>query len=570
MIAVREIMNITYTKTITLMMALANKIINELNFVETINSNVTWDNSHWGISPGQLAKALVLSTFTDMRIPLTHIQDRLSDVDLRYLIGQEAMEHDINAFNVGRALERIGEANVDLQYQALAIKALSMYDIPTERIHSDTTTISFHGEYDIEKMNLTKEEKEEVLKITQGYNKDGRAGDCQILIGQMVGNHGIPISAKAMDGATSDIDWNKQALDVYDRLKTELGYCIYVADCKLVTEELVERMNNPSNKVSFVSRCPANFNNLLLKRVTRRAYLEDGWEELGQLGNEKRASSYRGVSLTESVFGTPMRLLVLESSALIEKAEISLVKAKEKLDPLIKTLEKKDFVCHADAEKECSRFIDKKELKLFSCKLEILTDIKEKWPPGRRGSLTKPVITKSYRIKVTNVEYDEVKRNEYMQQESTFVLISNISSDEKSDTELLKTYKGQHTVETSFRMLKNPSLASIIYLKNPKRVEALTMLLNFSLLIRAIIQYRMRDGLKKHIEKNPDEVIYAGWAGRLLKNPTFKLLYEHSINCKYKHIAFNDYEFIWPNVEIKELVLPLLMLMGLTPATIMQ
>ena len=143
MIQVKEKMNTSYVKTITLVVALANKIMKELDFEEIINTNITWDKAHWGISPGKLAKALVLSTFTDMRIPLTHIQYRLSDMDLRYLIGEEAMEHSINALNVGRALERIGESDVNRPYETLAIAALQKYNIPTERIHSDTATISF-------------------------------------------------------------------------------------------------------------------------------------------------------------------------------------------------------------------------------------------------------------------------------------------------------------------------------------------------------------------------------------------------------------------------------------------
>ena len=54
-----------------LVMAIADKVIRELRFVEVINESVSWDRSHWNISPGGLAKMLVLSTFTDIRVPLT-------------------------------------------------------------------------------------------------------------------------------------------------------------------------------------------------------------------------------------------------------------------------------------------------------------------------------------------------------------------------------------------------------------------------------------------------------------------------------------------------------------------
>jgi len=571
MIQVNETMNTSYVKAISLVVALANKIIDELDFEEVINKNITWDRDHWGISPGKLAKTLVLSTFTDMRIPLTHIQDRLSEMDLRYLIGEEAMEHNINAFNMGRALERIGAADVNKPYETMVLSAMYKYDITTKRIHNDTTTISFHGVYDIEKMNLTEKERAEVLQIEKGYNKDGRAGDCQIVMGQMVGEHGIPLVSRALNGATSDTDWNKQALDYFDKLRNEgFGDCIYVADSKLVNQELVERMNNPESRIAFLSRCPANFDNRLTRKMVGRAYATNKWTEIGELSKSKKASRYCGISFIENVYGIPMRLLVLESSTLHAKAEQSLERAKDNLSKLVKALEKKEFACRADAEKEYSSFIKMKELRLFSIKAEIIHLTKEKWPPGRRGASTKPILTETYRIKATDIAFDEEKRKELIQNESTFVLISNVTDDTTTDGELLKLYKGQHVVETSFRHLKDPSLASVIYLKNPKRIEALTMLLNFSLLIRAIIQYRMRSGLKKHLAEKPDVPIYAGWAGRPLVAPTYKLFYEHSINCRYEHVQRGEYRFVWPNIEIKELILPLLELMELTPTSILQ
>lgn len=74
------------------------------------------------------------------------------------------------------------------------------------------------------------------------------------------------------------------------------------------------------------------------------------------------------------------------------------------------------------------------------------------------------------------------------------VLISNVGEEVSGKRELLQTYKGQQVVEISFRELKSPSMASVIYLKNPERIQTLSMLLSFALLVRAIIQYRMRRG----------------------------------------------------------------------------
>ena len=570
MIELKETYQVMRHKTITLVIALANKIINELNFVEIINRSVNWDANHWFLSPGQLAKALVLSTFTDMRSPLTHLQERLSAIDLSYLLGCEPDEHSVNAFNVGRTLDRIGDSDYSRSYETMTLTALQKYNIPTERIHADTTTVSFYGEYDISTMKLTPEEKQELLRIEQGYNKDGRPNSHQVLVGQLVNETGIPLVNSTMDGSTSDVEWNRQALDYFERLKQH-GFKegLYVADSKLVTSALVTRMNSAANRVSFVSRCPANFANKLEHRTIERAYVANNWESLGQLGSGKKASSYRGISFTDHICGSQMRLLVLESSSLVAQTNQLLEKEEAKLAPLIQELEKKEFACQADAEKEYIRFKKLKNLQLFEFTEAIEKHTHEKWPRGRRSASTRPTVTETYRIQIEQITHNEEACRKFISNKSCFVLISNVTDETITNSELLGIYKGQHVVENSFRHLKGPNLASAIFLKNPKRVEALMMLLTFALLIRAIIQHRMRDGLKKHQEES-DEIIFAGWAGKPLERPTFKLLYEHSINCYFERESFCEYTFQWPDVQTKELVVPLLKLMGLTVAELLQ
>ena len=131
-----------------------------------------------------------------------------------------------------------------------------------------------------------------------------------------------------------------------------------------------------------------------------------------------------------------------------------------------------------------------------------------------------------------------------------------------SSEELLKTYKGQHVVENSFRQLKSPQLASVIYLQNPYRIKGLSVLLHISLLIRALIQFRLREGLRIHKEERSNESINAGWSGRPLENPTFKLLYEHTVNCRFESCIPAEYTFSWPSEKTKNKVLPLLTLLG--------
>jgi transposase len=555
----------TRTKIIHLVMALGNKILKEIGFVEKINESVVWDKYHCGISPGDLLKVLVLSTFTDIRTVLTRIQSRFEQVDLSFLIGEASTEHDINSFNLGRALERVGKADCNGIYETLALTAVQQNNIPLKRFHSDTTTISFYGEYDIDKesLDLTESEKAELLEIERGYNKDGRPGSNQVIVGQIVNELGIPIVSRAHDGSTSDVEWNKAAID-YMKSIQESGFTqgIYVADSKLISSGLVGSMMEEGRRINFVSRCPASFENKLESRMIRKAYADGNWTELGQFCEGRNASKYNGISYIETVSGYPIRLLVLQSSNLTEKAEKMIEKEKEQLTALIRQLSKKRYACNADASADKDRFMGNKHTSLFNIPIEIVQETKEIWPRGRRNENTRPKREEKYRISFAQVTRNEEACQRFRESESCIVLISNVTT-EKSDSELLCIYKGQQLVENSFRLLKEPQLASAIYLKNPIRIKALTMVLSFALLVRAIIQFRLREGLREFTEENPGKKIYAGWNGRELKNPTYRLFYEHSVYCYFERESYGRYSFMWPNIETQRCVEPLLRLMHL-------
>ena len=144
-----------------------------------------------------------------------------------------------------------------------------------------------------------------------------------------------------------------------------------------------------------------------------------------------------------------------------------------------------------------------------------------------------------------------------------------------SNKELLQTYKGQQVVENSFRTLKAPQVASVIYLKDERRIQALSMLLTFSLLIRALIQFKLRQGLKKLEKKEFEEKgielnLKVGWGGKKLTAPTFKMLYEYTVNCFFEKEPEGEYSFTWPSKKTEFRVTTLLRLMELDVIDLLQ
>ena len=74
----------------------------------------------------------------------------------------------------------------------------------------------------------------------------------------------------------------------------------------------------------------------------------------------------------------------------------------------------------------------------------------------------------------------------------------------------------------------------------------------------------MREGLKEFNEENPGVKLRAGWGGRTLEKPTYKLLHEHSVNCYFEREEAGVYSYAWSSSETRERVETLLKLMKIT------
>lgn len=169
-----------------LIVALGNHIIKEIGLVERINETVRWDASQWEISPGMLAKAMILATLTDMRAPLTHVSSRYAGLDTEFLFGSGVTREMVNEYNLGEMLDRLSEQDCNELYRNIALTMGVVYAFAVNRMHADTTTISFYGEYDMDLNKLSATEQEEILQIKRGYNKDGKPQCKQVVVGQIV------------------------------------------------------------------------------------------------------------------------------------------------------------------------------------------------------------------------------------------------------------------------------------------------------------------------------------------------------------------------------------------------
>ncbi len=130
------------------------------------------------------------------------------------------------------------------------------------------------------------------------------------------------------------------------------------------------------------------------------------------------------------------------------------------------------------------------------------------------------------------------ERTRRLERKSCFILATNqldcgVLSDEALPStgsgHRIAAYKDQQKVERGFRFpsagsghrLKDPMfMASTLFLKSPKRIMALMMVMTLSLMVYAALEHRIREALEAHNETFPNQ------KGELVSNPTARWVFQ--------------------------------------------
>ena len=123
-------------RTIPLILALANKILETIGFVDFINEVVEWDDDQCKVTPGHLAKAVILATFFDIRAPLSLIKRRFNGMDTEFFFGEGVTPADLNDYAIGRTLDKIAAAGTDRLFGTICLSTYAIYKIAFKRLHS--------------------------------------------------------------------------------------------------------------------------------------------------------------------------------------------------------------------------------------------------------------------------------------------------------------------------------------------------------------------------------------------------------------------------------------------------
>jgi transposase len=152
----------------------------------------------------------------------------------------------------------------------------------------------------------------------------------------------------------------------------------------------------------------------------------------------------------------------------------------------LKKLQKEHFNCYEDAMKAASKL--SKRFKYHN--LDNI-HVNEKILSGKTENQKC-----FYQIEAT-LSKNEAAISNSIQSAGRFILATNILDENiLSNSEMISEYKAQQSCERGFGFLKDPLFfADSVFLKTPKRIEALAMIMSLCLLVYTLAQRQIRAAL---------------------------------------------------------------------------
>ncbi len=471
--------------------------LDRIEFVETLNTALTWDQSQWRVSPGNLGKAIVLLPFiySGSRLPIYSIFEHYQGMDMALLFTPEVRPEWLTRDAFSCFFDRLFAAGCEHLFTSLALRVYTAFDIPFYPVlHGDTTSISLYGAYE-----GSEDTPPPAPTICRGHSKEKRNDLVQIMLGQVCDPHGIPLLTTIRDGNEADCTWNTaiiQRLAELDPLsRTDVTY---IADAKLATAPNLRKLLESG--FQFVTRCPASFSKKIAARVTKAAYEAGAWMPIGSYREDDgdNLETYDVQEFTKTTDdGISCRFLVFQGNHRRDEFETDLVKNREELGAMIEGVTKKRYACETDAQRaleEARKSLCKHRLWKVDLTLETL--VTEKKPRGRPGKNPRPMITVTeWAIRAGEPQLQQKVYLAERRKAESFVVMTNVSEEQTPAREVLRLYKEQKRVEDNFSVIKRPTMVDTLYLKKPERITALVTLLAVSLLIQVVIRVLVRRNL---------------------------------------------------------------------------
>ena len=394
---------------------------------------------------------------------------------------------------VGRALVRFYESRHKDIFFRLALRSIKIFKLDCSRIHHDTTTVTFAGKYP----GWSAKEL-----LTHGINKDHRPDLKQLVLGLSVtGDGAVPISHQIYDGNQTDDRLHPANHKALQKLLQRVDF-IYVADCKLATEENLGKISAWNGL--FISVMPRTWKeDERFREVIRRGGIK--WKHiLSRRNNRKPDSKTDRYYLAEGDYKTShgYRLHWIRST---QKAEQDAETRKRQIERALEELRKTQLRLNTYNLKRRKQIVQRIEriLKEEQCttriKCEITAAREYKHVYQKKGRPTKKTPKKTTWKEIYSISFgvdeDAVRKEE--KTDGVFPLITNLDTKTHPAKKVLEIYKFQPFLEKRYSQIKTYQEIAPVYLKRAERVVAFLHVHVMALTVAALIERTLRRAMRR-------------------------------------------------------------------------
>lgn len=484
---------------------LVSAVSKDLGIAEKINLRIGAKDERRVVSTGKAVVAMILNGlgFTNRRLYLTHQFFETKPTEI--LLDEPIKASDITDYTLGHALDEIAAYGSSKLFGEVAFEIALENDLLGTLNHLDTTSIVVHGEYDKENQEPS------VIEITNGHSKEHRPDLKQAVLSLVVnGPSAMPLFMEPLSGNNSDKNSFHETIKKVENFKKQINLeknFKWVADSALYTEDKLLKHKD----YLWLTRVPETIKEA--KKLVEKSEQGIEWQEL-----EK---GYKVAPFVSHYGGMEQRWLLVYSTQAYEREKKTLEKNLQDKDDAIKMtlwhLGNEVFDCEKDAETALKK-VERKN-RLYVIKSEVVP-VKKYEKKGRPKSGEEKIIV-GFKIE-SSFERSEEEINKLLNKKGRFILATNdLDKESFPDRQMLDEYKEQQNVEGGFRFVKDPwFMLDSIFLKSPKRIEALMMVMTLCLMVYNIAQYKLRQELKEKNDTLPNQL------DKQVKNPTMRWIFQ--------------------------------------------
>ncbi|HPJ83248.1 MAG TPA: IS1634 family transposase [Methanothrix sp.] len=474
-------------------LGLVTGVFDQLDIADLIDNRIPKLRNH-NLEHSKIIKAMILNGLGYVGQRLYLFSEFYEKLPIERLLGDGVTASDLNDDALGRTLDAIYAYGPTELFNDISLKVMSQLDLGVQRLHADTTSFSVQGNYE-------GPSGQNAIEITLGHSKDGRMDLKQFVLGLVTNQDGIPLFAKAHSGNASD---KNTIMESFLKVKNGLNLddaAYYIADSAVYSEKNIKQLGTDT---LWITRVPAT-----LAECKR---LIDSDLDLIECSDPR----YKCFSTSSNYGDISQRWVVYQSKPMMERMERTFEKRLEKEDRTaerdLAKLERREFVCEADARKEAEIWLTKHPLHKFR---DLSVKLVTKRVDKKRGLPKNGEMLIEVHFIDAQIELDDDKVSKEKTRLGRFILATNDLNIDP-DT-ILSYYKGQQAVEQGFRFLKDKSFrVAEVYLKKEERIEALAMIMVLTLMIYSIAEWLIRKRMREMGETVPSQL------KKPTQKPTFK------------------------------------------------